>query len=111
MRWKARMGTGEVEAELMPNDRLGLPFEGKGQRDLRRVDRPSRVQHAANRAAAVVGTLGTGLVGLTRAGSVAMTNHDLAERVRSRNADGPAGADRRENLHRQGDQNYRQELR
>lgn len=105
------MGTGKVEAEWVPDDRLGLPFEDKGQRDLRHVDRRPRVQHAANRAATVVGTLGTGLVGLTRAGSVAVTNHGPAERVGSRDAGGPAGADRRENLHRQGDQDYWQELR
>src|ERR1700752_5223416 len=67
--------------------------------------------HAANRAAAIVGAMRAGLVALPRPGGrIAVTDYGPAEGVGGRDAGGPAGTDRRKNLHRKRDQDYGQKI-
>jgi hypothetical protein len=85
------------------------------QRDdrLGRVNRRASVQDATEAAAATVEPLGSRLVTWDCLGAcrgIAMADHGRAEGVGCRNARRPAGANRCENLHREGEQYYGQEV-
>ena len=99
----------------MPDHRGGLTVEceyrGGGLRD---VDRRAGVHDATKSAAAAVDTLRGRLTVLGPLGhasrSIAVADQGRADGVGCRNARCPAGANRRKNLHRQGEQDYGQKV-
>ena len=112
-RWGARLcvrtGAGAEAIGRVGNpDDAGLPaLEADGLRDLRDIDRCAGMEHAADRTAAIVRAM-PGLVALAGGGiGIAVTDHGRGDRIGGRDAGRPARADRCENLHHQGDQDYR----
>jgi hypothetical protein len=83
LRVRAGAGAEAIGRIREPDDAGLLPLEGDGCSGLRDIDRCAGVEHAADRTAAVMGTM-PGLVGLSRCGiSIAVTDHGRGERVGS----------------------------
>ena len=73
---------------------------GRREGGLRRVNGRAGVNHAANRAAAFVGAVLAGLIGLAGCrGGIAVANDGRMQGIGRSDAGGPGCADRRENLH------------
>jgi hypothetical protein len=95
----------------MPDHRSRPAIKGEGQCSLRGIDWRPGMEDAADRTAAIMGLMGSGLVALGRSGSrIAVTNHSVCERVGRSNARRPACADRCKYLHRQRKQDYGQKI-
>jgi len=110
-RLRVRTGTSvrQPEGKIEPSHLLGNPID-VDRRDLWDVDRCAGLQHAANRAASVMGAV-AGLIGLPCTGrGVAVADDGAGEWIGGRDARRPACADRCKNLHRQGNQDDWQKI-
>ena len=115
MRWRpglgVRPGSGlqPIRPDLAPGHTLGLQIEPCGRRR-RSVDRRG-ISEAAGCTAAVVGIRLAGRIGGVRGRRpIVMTDGRSERRVGGADTGSPACGDRRENLHRQGDQDDRKEF-
>src|SRR5262245_30634666 len=109
--WATGARSGRIERKLMPDHRSDLAVEGSKGRGLRRLNGYAGMQRAAQGAAAPGRAVGAALVVLAGPSpGVAMTDYSRCERVGRGDACGPAGRDRRENLHRQRYQGYGQKV-
>jgi hypothetical protein len=96
-------GSEQVRRGWAPDRQQWLAI-GHGNGGLRRVDGRTGMEHAANRAAAIMGAMLAGLIGLVRGRAMAGTDRSRMQRIGSSDADGPRRSDRREYLHQQGNQ-------
>src|SRR5262249_11004582 len=104
-------GHGRIERTFMPDHRGSPAVAGEDGRGLRRVNRRAAMQRAAEAAAAPQRVLPARLVVLAGASlTIAMADRGHAEGIGSGDACSPTRRDRRENLHRQGNQDYGQKL-
>jgi hypothetical protein len=105
--------TEQVSDAVEPNHPLGR-VTGHRDSGLRRVDGCPGVMHAANRAAAVMGAMLAGWIGLARLSRrqsrIGVTNDGRLQRIGGDDAGGPACADRCKNLHRHGSQDDREKF-
>lgn len=110
MLWRAGARCDRVDRKRMPDDGCDPAVEAEAGRDLGRLDRSAGMQHATERAAALLGALRhSGLVILTCPAAAAMADGGR-QRIGCGNARSPTGRNRRKNLHRQRNQDYGQKF-